>query len=457
MVLRRGGIKITTKRICRKISVEPRTVARMNDAWHAQPDSGRPSPTERELAEQGLTRRWPAKRRLSRRGLLGGVGALTAAAGLAACGDSSGPSGAGTSPNPSAKPNPNPNPSPAPIDEAVLRKKIASLLVVGFRGATLQPDDWIMRAIREQGLGGVILFDRDQQTGARRNIISPRQVSALVRTLKQQAPQLIVSIDQEGGRISRLNPSNGFPATRSQAQIGAINRNSVTHAWAQGMVTSMRSIGVNLNFAPVLDLDVNPSNPAVGALGRSFSANPVVVVGCAGEEIRTHRAGGVRTVVKHFPGLGSATGNTDFGVVDVTKTWRRAELEPYQALLKAKLVDCVMAAHVLNHQLDPSRPASLSKAVVTGLLRDQLGWRGPVASDDMQAVAITSRYGAVEAVTLAMEAGVDMLVFGNQAVYNPKVVQQTVDTIVGLVRQGKVSVAAIDSSAARIDSLRPSK
>jgi beta-N-acetylhexosaminidase len=395
---------------------------------------------------------------VTRRRLLGGIGAAAVAAGLGACGSSKKPAAA-SSPTGSTTTAPSsPRPSGTPLDEAALRKKIASLLIVGFRGQSVKPSDWIVRAIREQGLGGVILFDRDQLTGARRNITSPSQVTALVRSMKASAPgPLIVSIDQEGGKISRLNPSDGFPATKSQAQIGAANSAATTRSWAQGMVRSMTSIGVNFNFAPVVDLNVNPSNPAIGALDRSFSAKPDVVVSCASEEIRVHRAGGVRTVIKHFPGLGSATANTDFDVVDVSKTWRPIELVPYQKLIAAKTVDCIMAGHVLNHQLDPSHPASLSHAIVTGLLRGKMGWSGPVVTDDMQAVAITSRYGHAQAVTLAVEAGVDLLVFGNQAVYDPNVVKETVDTVVGLVRSGKVSVAQIDQSVARVNTLRPSK
>lgn len=330
--------------------------------------------------------------------------------------------------------------------------------MVGFRGTRLGADDWILRAIAEQGLGGVILFDRDQLTGARRNISSPSQVTSLIRALRQRSPgRLIVSIDQEGGQIARLNPADGFPATRSQAEIGAANSPVMTGGWARGIADSLASIGVSLNFAPVVDLNVNPGNPAIGALGRSFSASPGVVVANATEEIREHRAAGVRTVLKHFPGFGSATGNTDFGVVDVSATWRPIELEPFRRLVAAGMADAVMVAHLLNRQLDPARPASLSAAVVHDLLRVKLGWAGAVVSDDMQAVAISSRYGRGEAVAMALEAGMDMLVFANQQVYDTKVVEETVDTVVGLVRNGRISEAQIDRSVVRVDALRPAR
>ena len=393
--------------------------------------------------------------RLTRRQVLAGAG-LAAAAGLTACGSSkkSTPPTAQTTASP-ASPSTH-EPSGPALDEARLRKKIASLLVVGFRGQSVNANDWIVKAIRDQGLGGVILFDRDQLTGAQRNISSPAQVTKLIKQLQDAAPgPLIVSIDQEGGQISRLNPSDGFPATKSEAQIGAINSPAQTTAWAQGMTKSMRSIGVNMNFAPVVDLNVNPSNPAIGQLGRSFSARPDVVVTNATEEIKVHRAARIKTSIKHFPGFGSASGNTDFGVVDVSKTWRPVELQPFQQLIKTGMTDSVLVAHLLNKQLDPSKPMSLSKKVVTDLLRGKLGWKGPVVSDDMQAVGITGKYGHNEALTLALQAGVDLLVYANQQVYDSNVVNKTVDTVVKLVKDGTMTEAQIDAAVARVDTLRP--
>ncbi len=343
------------------------------------------------------------------------------------------------------------------FDEAALRKKIASLLIVGFRGEQVTPDDWIMKAIAEQGLGGVILFDRDQITGGTRNIISPPQVTALVKTLADAAPgrKLLVSIDQEGGQIARLSPRNGFPATRSAAEIGAINSPDVTREWAAGIAGMVASIGANVNFTPVVDLASNPDNPAIARLERSFSANPDVVVECATEEVRQHRERGVRTSIKHFPGFGSATGNTDFEVVDISDTWQRSDLVPFQRLIANGSTDMVMVAHFLNRQLDPSKPVSLSKAVVTGLLRGELGWDGVVVTDDMQAVAIKSFGDRDEAVALAFEAGVDLLTMCNQETYDPNVVEATVNHVVGLVKSGRLTEAQLDRSVARVDALRP--
>ncbi len=332
-----------------------------------------------------------------------------------------------------------------------LARRIAGLIVVGFRGTRLAAAPWLRSALADQGLGGVILFDRDQQTGRARNVVSPRQVGRLSAELRAAAAgrEIIVAVDQEGGRVARLTPAHGFPAVASEAEIG---RGSVAgaRAWGRAMARTLADAGCNLNLAPVVDLDVNPSSPAIGALGRSFSADPGVVVRMASAEIRAHRTVGVRTTLKHFPGIGSSTGNTDFGVVDVTATWTRAELEPFARLIDAGLADLVMAAHVVNGQLDPDRPASLSPAVVGDLLRGTLGWDGIVVTDDLQAAAIGDAFGSDEAIVLALEAGNDLLLFANQQTYDPGIVGHAVEVVTAAVRSGRLPEARIDEARMRV-------
>lgn len=298
----------------------------------------------------------------------------------------------------------------------------------------------------------MILFAQDQSTGNLRNVESPAQVKRLVAELRAVAParELIVAIDQEGGVVTRLGPNHGFPALQSEAAIGGQARAEV-RAWADGLAGTLADAGVNLNLAPVVDVDVNPDNPAIGALGRSFSADPAVVATDAAIEIRAHHRRGVRTALKHFPGLGSATVNTDAGIADVTATWTRAELDPYRALLADGLVDVVMAGHVINGQLDPNVPASLSRATVTDLLRGELGFDGPVITDDLHAGAIRDTFGFEDAVGLALEAGCDLLLVANQEVHSVTVVDRVIGIVEGLVATGRVTEARIDESIARIE------
>ncbi len=327
-------------------------------------------------------------------------------------------------------------------------------MIVGFRGSQLGQVPWLRTALRDTGLGGVILFDRDQLIGGNRNVRSPAQVKALVSDLRSAAGRrgIIVSVDQEGGIVTRLSPAHGFPAVASEADIG---RGTVAAArtWARGIATTLETAGFNLNFAPVVDLDVNPRSPAIGALDRSFSANPDVVVEMATAEIEAHRTAGVRTTLKHFPGIGSSTTNTDFGVADVTKTWTRRELEPFQRLITAGTADVVMAGHVVNGQLDAKHPASLSKATVTDLLRGEIGWTGPVVTDDLQAAAIDRAFGFAEAVVLALEAGNDLLLFANQQTYDPKVVSRAIAAIAAAVKAGRLSEARIDEAYDRVTAM----
>ena len=251
--------------------------------------------------------------------------------------------------------------------------------------------------------------------------------------------------------ISRLTPATGFPKVASEASIGRLDDVAATTDWGRLIATTLASVGINVNLAPVVDLDVNPRNPAIGALGRSFSADPAVVTRLALAEIRAHHESSIATTLKHFPGLGSATSNTDFGVADVTKTWTRTELEPFQAIIQSGVADIVMAGHLVNRKLDPDRPASLSPAIVTNLLRGELGWAGVVITDDLQAGAITSAFGAEEAIALAIEAGNDLLLLANQQGYDPKVATKTIDTIEGLVRAGRISPARLDESRLRVE------
>jgi beta-N-acetylhexosaminidase len=332
---------------------------------------------------------------------------------------------------------------------------VAGLLVVGFRGAALDQAAWVRTAIAADGLGGVILFDRDQLTGGLRNVVSPAQVRRLTRDLRAAAPDrgVIVAVDQEGGIVTRLSPAHGYAIVASEATIGR-GTAAGARSWAKALAGTLADAGINLNMAPVVDLDVNPTSPAIGALGRSFSANPDVVVAMATIEVDAHRVAGVRTTLKHFPGIGSSTGNTDFGVVDVSKTWSRTELEPFRRLVAAGRADVVMAGHVVNAKIDATRPASLSRATLD-VLRGDIGWKGPVVTDDLQAAAITQRFGADEALLLALETGNDLLLLANQQVYEPAVVRRAVTVITGAVAHGRIPASRIEEAWTRVQATFP--
>lgn len=329
------------------------------------------------------------------------------------------------------------------------------MLLVGFRGLRVDEAEATRREVADGAIGGVILFSVDQPTGGPRNVASPDQVAGLVDGLGAEArlAPLMVAIDQEGGRVARLGPANGFPATVSAAELG---RGSVeeTRAAASRMAETLRSVGITVNLAPVVDLAANPDNPIIARIGRSFSADPRVVIDHARAFIEAHHERGVACALKHFPGQGSASADTHLGVVDVTGSWTDRELLPFAALVDEGLADAILTAHIFNADLDAERPATLSAPTIDGLLRGRIGFEGVVISDDLQMGAIRDAYGYEEAVALAIEAGVDVLLIANQLVYEPGIATRTVDLVERLVREGRIGEERIDASWRRIAALK---
>ncbi len=343
------------------------------------------------------------------------------------------------------------------LHDLSLREKIGQLLNVGFRGCKPAECALAVRDIREHGIGGVILFDQEMVDGSagRRNIESPAQVKALLTFLQSHARiPLLTSIDQEGGRVNRLKPAYGFPASISHEELGRIDQPTETFRHAAATAQTLVAAGLNWNLAPVVDLDAHPDNPIIKGKRRSFAADPEAVARHAAEFVRGHRAHGVLTCAKHFPGHGSATGDTHLGLVNVTATWTEKELVPFQRLIAADLCDAIMSAHVFNARLDPERPATLSRAVITGLLREKLGFRGVITSDDMEMKAISSHYGLEKSLPLAIEAGLDVLCFGNNLSYDPDIAPRAIAILERAVQSGRVAEARIDESCARVLALK---
>jgi beta-N-acetylhexosaminidase len=337
-----------------------------------------------------------------------------------------------------------------------LNVKIGQMLMIGFRGLTVADAPGIAEDIRERRIGGVVLFDYDVPLhSASRNISSPQQLSLLTLELQQlSAIPLLIGIDQEGGKVNRLKPKFGFPASVSAAHLGSLNNPDSTTAAAALTAGTMKAMHVGLNFAPVADLNVNPENPVIGKLGRSFSGDPEVVTGNAKLTINAYNREGIIATLKHFPGHGSSSTDTHLDFTDVTATWSEKELEPYRALIASGYRDVIMTAHVFNGKLDPLYPATLSKATVNELLRGRLGFRGVVVSDDMQMKAIADRYGLETAIRLAIDAGVDILLFGNNTSWDPEIATKATEIIRSLVQRKLVTPERIEQSYRRIMNLK---
>ncbi|MFA6174515.1 MAG: glycoside hydrolase family 3 N-terminal domain-containing protein [Kiritimatiellales bacterium] len=332
-------------------------------------------------------------------------------------------------------------------------QKIGGLLMVGFRGMSVDQNSPVVRDILEYNLGGVILFDADLQLKTNeRNIRSPEQLARLTGILQSYAKgSLLIAIDQEGGLVNRLKPAYGFPPTLSQQQLGARNDSEFTYRQTALLAAALKASGINLNLAPDVDLAVNPENFIVKK-ERTFSADPEKTVCHAAEFIRAHHDQGVLCTLKHFPGHGSSAADSHKDMTDVTETWQAKELEPYRQLCKK--TDVVMTAHIFQRNLDPELPATLSKRIITGLLRNEIEYDGVVITDDLGMKAIADHYGFETALEYSLNAGADILLIANNETCDPDMVPKTVQIIAGLVRSGRVPEARIDEACRRIAQLK---
>lgn len=335
-----------------------------------------------------------------------------------------------------------------------MEEKIGQMLVVGFRGYVIQAGSTIADDIQKRNVGGVVLFDKDMTAGESRNIENPVQLARLskqVKTLSKSNP--LVSIDHEGGYVCRLKEKYGFPKTMTALKMAGLDEGEFIAA-ADAMIATLVGNGINLSFAPVVDVNVNPESPAIGKWERSYSADPEVVIEKAKSFIERHRKQNVLTSLKHFPGHGSSASDSHLGLVDVTDTWQEYELKPFEALIRSGLADSVMTAHVFNRKLDPQYPATLSPTIIPDLLRKRMGFDGVVFSDDMQMGAITQLVGLEQAIQLALDADLDVLVFGNNVSFDEHIAEKVIDVIRGLVKNGTVSPERIERSYRRIQRMK---
>ena len=326
-----------------------------------------------------------------------------------------------------------------------LKQEIARMLVVGFSGTQLEMNSSLARVIREYPLGGVILFGK--------NLKNRKQVQALTGQLqKLSGEKLLIGVDQEGGYVDRLGKLPDLFKTPSAARIARMDRLKAA-AYYRRMAAALHELGFNLDFAPVVDLAVNPKNRVIVGFQRSYGKHPDKVAANASLLIDALHHEGIVTVLKHFPGHGSSAGDSHEGFTDVSQSWHSEELLPFLKLIGSGRADMVMSAHIFNRHLDPIYPATLSKKVIGSLLRKEMRFTGVVISDDMQMGAIRKNYTLDEAIVSAVNAGVDMLLFGNQ-IGKPYDVQMLIDRIAALVESGKISRKRIAEANRRIVKLK---
>lgn len=292
-----------------------------------------------------------------------------------------------------------------------IEEKVGNLFMCGFNNvsdSTIITDE-LRTLIEQYHIGGVIYFSR--------NIKDPKQVAelsssiqSLVMSKKYKLP-MIIATDQEGGSVVRLRSGSVFPGNMG---LGAINSEDIAYEVGRIIGAELISVGINMNLAPVLDVNTNPLNPVIG--NRSFGGDPRVVSSLGGAFIRGLHSSGVLSVAKHFPGHGdtSLDSHLELPVMDKSlDELMNIHIRPFIDAINVFNVDAIMTAHVVYPVLDKENPATLSKKVLTDLLRNKLGFKGVIMTDCMEMRAISDRYSAGDSAVKALKAGVDMLLFSH--------------------------------------------
>jgi beta-N-acetylhexosaminidase len=280
---------------------------------------------------------------------------------------------------------------------SALRRQIGQLLIAGFNGHQIPPE--LRSLAKEFGLGGVILFAR--------NVGEPEQVAELAFDAARLVPELPawVSVDQEGGRVARLKaPFTEWPPMATLGRSGDVR---LAERFARALARELKSVGVSLDYAPVLDIHTNPKNPVIGDRALADKAEDVARLGRA--IVGALQAEGIAACGKHFPGHGDTSTDSHLELPLVEHPpdrLRRVEFVPFRAAIEAG-VATIMTAHVLVPSLDDRRPATLSRKVVFDLLREELNFDGVILSDDLEMKAVAAEYAIADSAVLAIQAGCD--------------------------------------------------
>ena len=337
-----------------------------------------------------------------------------------------------------------------------LNQLVGQLIIAGFRGTEANHHSDIVRHIHDFHLGGIILYDEDLEIGGRgtRNIKSQNQIWELTQQLQSYSDDgLLVAIDQEGGSVTRLKPDYGFPELSSWNHIGLLDNILMTEQFANSVSDSLKICGINLNLAPVLDLDYG-AETIIGKSNRALSSEPKKVIEHAEIFINALKKNNIISCGKHFPGQGSASGDTHEGVTDISETWNVADLFPYSELVQSGNLDMIMVAHIFNKKMDHKFPASLSKIIINNVLRKNLGFTGVVMCDDPSMKAISDNYNLEQTFELMLNAGIDLFCLGNNLSYDKNYISKSVLALCNLVKTNKISENRIYESINRVHALK---
>jgi beta-N-acetylhexosaminidase len=349
--------------------------------------------------------------------------------------------------SPSPTPSPSPTAAPDPIQEQIkqmtLDEKIGQMVIIGVNGTAVS--EQTRDLIEHYHVGGIILY--------KNNIIDKAQTTDFLNELKQVNTKqnklpLWLSVDQEGGRVSRMpDEYTKLPTNRA---IGKINKAEFSYKLGKILGKELHSVGFNMDFAPVLDINSNPNNPVIG--DRSFGADAKLVSRLGVQTMLGIQAQKVAAVVKHFPGHGdtSVDSHLDLPIVQTDlKRLRTFEWLPFQAAIEHN-VDAVMVAHILLPKIDPDHPASFSKIIITNYLRNELKYNGVVMTDDMTMGGIVNHYELKDAAVQSIIAGSDVIMVAHE--YSKA--KEVLTNLKSKVETGALSKQRIDQSVYRILQLK---
>jgi beta-N-acetylhexosaminidase len=321
-----------------------------------------------------------------------------------------------------------------------LLRLAATVLQPGFEGTA--PPDWVRRWLGE-GLGGVALFAR--------NVRDPQQVAALTAALRAERADVLVAIDEEAGDVTRFESRTGSSRPGNLA-LGAVDDVALTEAVAHDLGRELAAAGVNLNYAPDADVNNNPDNPVIGV--RSFGADPALVARHTGAWVTGLQAAGVAACAKHFPGHGDTAVDSHHDLPHIPRDRAgldAVELLPFRSAIAAG-VQAVMTGHLLVPAIDDTLPATLSRSVLTGLLRDELGFEGAVITDGMEMRAVVDRFGFESAVVAALGAGADAICVGGEHA-DEATAERLRSAIAGAVVAGQLAEERLVEAAKRVEHL----
>lgn len=320
-----------------------------------------------------------------------------------------------------------------------LEEQIGQMLMVGFPG--LEAPDYILNWLREGRVGGIILFAR--------NVDSPPQLAALTATLHNAARYpLLIAIDQEGGTVARLR--QGFTESPGAMALAASDNLTLTEDVDRMLATEMQALGINWNFAPVLDLAYNAANPAVGT--RTFGPDPAKVAAFGAAAVRGFQSGGVAACAKHFPGLGNTAIDTHLALPNLDTPLEQLlsrDMQPFRAAIEAGLTS-IMSTHTIFSALDRDYPTTLSPVIIQRLVRGELRFDGVVASDCMEMKAIADHYGPGESAVLGALAGLDIVIFSHTRAMQ----EGAFDALVAAVHSGRLPLARVEEANRRLGKLK---